>query len=111
MEQDLYLSKYERDFVEEYDKRLKEYKNNKSEDYIVTPYITLGYALENNLYILNLLFHPYNLYTCKVGSRKSDKDKDFKSKIKQIIEYELESDRCYLNSEELDNTIAYYNKI
>ena len=104
------VSASEKKFVNLYHSRIKDLQVETTGDYIIYTKISLPYAILNNFYVLETLFHPISI------SRHLSYDKPDLSTyqiietLNNIIIYELLNlpEDSYLTQEQLVTTIAHF---
>lgn len=104
----------EQNFILSYVAKLNELQENREDktSFVITN-ITLSFCIENNIMLLDLLFHPKSISYVFTKQENKPTTKEQKDVLEKIIQYELNSSTksCKLNSSQLDLVIGLFRKI
>src|ERR1019366_5938952 len=104
------ISEQEKVFVHLYHSRIKLLQERSIGDFVVYTKISLPYAILNNFYVLETLFHPLSVAK-HLSSEKPDlSSNQIRETLHNIIVYELtsEPDKTRLSQVQLGTTINHF---
>jgi hypothetical protein len=107
------ISEEEKRFVTEYHSRIKNIQEDIGEDDIAYTKISLSYAILNNFYILDLLFHPLSLSKHRSGDKPDLSNLQIIKTLEEIIKYELTQPwrKIKLSQVQLVTTISHFRSL